>query len=65
MRGLWLHWSVRLGDGPLRLAPGVSAAAKGALAIKRIEAELGYQSRVTLADCLRRTYDWLQASQQD
>ncbi|HEX6450131.1 MAG TPA: hypothetical protein VF060_11790 [Trebonia sp.] len=40
----------------------MSAAAKGALSVKKIEAELGYQPRGTLADGLRRTYDWTSAT---
>ena len=65
MRELWPQWSVHLGGGPLQLAPGVSAAAKGALSVKKIEAELGYQPRVTLAAGLRQTHDWLRASRPD
>lgn len=59
MRGLWPEWSVQLGDGPLQLAPGVDAAAKGALSVKKIETELGYRPAVTLSEGLRLTYDWL------
>ena len=62
MLELWPQWSVRLGDGPLHLAPGVEAARKGALSIAKIEAELGYQPAVPLAEGLRLTYDWVARS---
>jgi UDP-glucose 4-epimerase len=56
---LWPRWSVRLGGGPLTLAPGVDAAAKGALAIGKIRSELGYRPEVTLAEGLERTRECL------
>jgi UDP-glucose 4-epimerase len=59
MHALWPRWSAELGGGPLALAPGVDAAAKGALAIGKIGAELGYRPEVTLADGLERTHDWM------
>jgi nucleoside-diphosphate-sugar epimerase len=59
MRELWPGWSVELGGGPLELAPGVRAATKGALSVKKIEAELGYRPSVSLAEGLRLTYDWM------
>jgi nucleoside-diphosphate-sugar epimerase len=64
MRELWPRWSLELGDGPLQLAPGVDAAAKGALSIERIEAELGYRPAVPLAEGLRQTYEWVSRSPQ-
>ncbi|MCL2581079.1 MAG: NAD(P)-dependent oxidoreductase [Streptosporangiales bacterium] len=63
MRGLWPDWSVQLGDGPLRLAPGVNAATKGALSVKKAEADLGYRPAVPLSEGLRRTYDWVSRTQ--
>jgi len=65
MHSLWPRWSAKLGGGPLRLAPGVEAATKGALSIERIERELGYRPQVTLADGLRRTYDWIVRAQRE
>ncbi|HLI37853.1 MAG TPA: SDR family NAD(P)-dependent oxidoreductase [Streptosporangiaceae bacterium] len=65
MHSLWPRWSVELGDGPLRLAPGVEAATKGALSIKRIGSELGYRPEVTLAEGLQRTHDWLMRAQRE
>ncbi|SEF32266.1 UDP-glucose 4-epimerase [Amycolatopsis pretoriensis] len=47
-------WHVDLGGGPLEMAPGVTAARKGALDITRARA-LGYAPRVSLADGLART----------
>ncbi|MEU6729411.1 NAD(P)-dependent oxidoreductase [Nonomuraea wenchangensis] len=47
-------WQVDLGDGPLELAPGVTAARKGALDITRARA-LGYTPRVPLPEGLART----------
>jgi nucleoside-diphosphate-sugar epimerase len=47
-------WQAELGDGRLELAPGVTAARKGALDITRARA-LGYAPRVSLAEGLART----------
>ncbi|QFY14536.1 NAD-dependent epimerase/dehydratase family protein [Nonomuraea phyllanthi] len=47
-------WQVDLGGGPLEMAPGVTAARKGALDITRARA-LGYTPRVPLAEGLART----------
>ncbi|MGW3350286.1 NAD-dependent epimerase/dehydratase family protein [Nonomuraea rubra] len=46
-------WHVDLGDGPLEMAPGVTAARKGALDITRARA-LGYAPRVPLSEGLAR-----------
>jgi nucleoside-diphosphate-sugar epimerase len=59
MRALWPRWSAELGGGRLALAPGVDAAVKGALAIGKIGAELGYRPEVTLAAGLERTHEWM------
>lgn len=52
---LWPSWHAEVGPGALELAPGVPAARKGALAVDRAAAELGYRPEISLADGLRRT----------
>jgi len=52
-------WSVELGDGLLELAPGVSAARKGALDISRLSAETGFRPKVPLREGLALTLESL------